>query len=261
MDARPRRGASMTARRVIACLDVQAGRVVKGTRFRDLRDAGDPVELAVRYCEDGADELVLLDISASREGRAALFDVTQRVARAVQIPFTVGGGLGSVDDLLRALDAGADKVTMNTAIALRPELIAAAAERAGSQAVVAAIDALRGGGGWGVRTHGGTMPTTLDAVAWARRVAELGAGEILLTSMDRDGTRSGYDLELLACVSTAVRVPVVASGGAGTVEHLADAFTIGCADAVLVAGILHDGAVGMRELKRRLADHNIHVRP
>jgi len=252
----------MLKRRIIPCLDVTAGRVVKGVRFQDLRDAGDPVELAARYDAEGADELVFLDITASAEGRDTMVDVVRRTAREVFIPLTVGGGVRTPDDMYRLLRAGADKVSVNTAAVQNPELIRVCAQRFGSQCVVLAIDARRraDGGGWEVYTHGGRKPTGLDAVEWARRGVELGAGEILLTSMDTDGTQSGYDLELLRAVVDAVPVPVIASGGAGTLEHLYQAVTIGGAHAVLAASIFHYGHYSIADAKRYLAERGVPVR-
>jgi len=252
----------MLKRRIIPCLDVTAGRVVKGVRFQDLRDAGDPVELAARYDAEGADELVFLDITASAEGRDTMVDVVRRTAREVFIPLTVGGGVRTPDDMYRLLRAGADKVSVNTAAVQNPELIRVCVQRFGSQCVVLAIDARRraDGGGWEVYTHGGRKPTGLDAVAWARRGVELGAGEILLTSMDTDGTQSGYDLELLRAVVDAVPVPVIASGGAGTLEHLYQAVTIGGAHAVLAASIFHYGRYSIADAKRYLAERGVPVR-
>ena len=250
----------MLSRRVIVCLDVQGARVVKGTRFESLRDVGDPVELAERYEAAGADEIVFLDISASSDERATLLEMVSRTAERLFIPLTVGGGIHSVDDVSRALQAGADKVSINSASVVRPELITECAERYGSQCVVASIDAKREGDGWLVRTRGGRSGTALDAVEWACRCAELGAGEILLTSIDRDGVRRGYDLELTLAVSRSVTVPVVASGGAGSAEHVVDAFRLGEADAALVAGILHDGVATVAELKRAMQDAGIPVR-
>ncbi len=250
----------MLRKRVIVCLDVRDGRVVKGTRFVDLRDMGDPVELAVRYEAEGADEIVFLDISATVEGRATLLDVVRRTAERLFIPLTVGGGIGSVDDIARVLRAGADKVSINTAAVRRPELLTEAAERFGRQCVVASIDAAHSGdGSFTVFTRGGRTATSLDAVAWARECAERGAGEILLTSIDEDGRRSGYDLELTAAVARSVSVPVIASGGAGAAEHFRDAFHAG-ADAALAAGIFHDGTTTVRDVKRFLAAAGVPVR-
>jgi cyclase len=256
--------------RVIPCLDVDGGRVVKGVRFVGLRDAGDPVELAARYDAEGADELVFLDITASSDARNTIVDVARRTAEEVFIPFTVGGGVRSADDARRLLRAGAEKVSVNTAAVERPELVGEVAAEFGSQCVVVAIDARRrpadddgggSGGGWTVVTHGGRRPTGLDAVAWAERVCELGAGEILLTSMDRDGTRDGYDLELTRAVSDAVPMPVIASGGVGTLAHLADGIIDGGADAVLAASIFHFGEFTVAEAKAHLAARGITVRP
>jgi cyclase len=246
--------------RIIPCLDVKDGRTVKGTRFINLRDAGDPVELAARYSDEGADELVFLDISASREGRKTFLSVVGRVARAIQIPFTVGGGIGTVDDILRALDAGADKVSLNTAIVQRPELLLEAAAAVGSQSIVAAIDARRKAGSWNVWIKGGSEETPLDAVAWAREAAQRGAGELLVTSMDTDGTKEGYDLDLLRTISQATSVPLIASGGAGSREHIRDAVSIGKADAVLAASIFHYQQISLLEIKEFLQKNNIPVR-
>ncbi len=252
----------MLAKRIIPCLDVKDGRVVKGVRFLGLRDAGDPVELAAAYDAQGADELVFLDISASHEGRRTMLDVVERVAAQVFIPFTVGGGIAGTGEVRDVLLAGADKVSLNTAAVREPRLLAEAAERFGSQCVVLAIDARRAGPGrWEVYTHGGRRPTGLDAVEWARRGVELGAGEILLTSMDADGTRAGYDLELTAAVAEAVPVPVIASGGAGSWEHLYQVLTVGKADAALAASIFHDGGCTVAEVKERLAARGVPVRP
>jgi cyclase len=251
----------MLKRRIIPCLDVTAGRVVKGVRFQDLRDAGDPVEFARRYDAEGADELVFLDITASAEGRDTMIDVVRRTAQEVFIPLTVGGGVRTPDDMYRLLRAGADKVSVNTAAVQDPELIRACAQRFGSQCVVLAIDARRRPeGGWEVYTHGGRKPTGLDVVEWARRGVALGAGEILLTSMDTDGTQNGYDLELLRAMVEAVPVPVIASGGAGTLEHLYEALTVGGAHAVLAASIFHYGRSSIAEAKRYLAARGVPVR-
>lgn len=252
----------MIAVRVIPCLDIKDGRVVKGVQFEGLRDAGDPVELAKFYDSEGADELVFLDIGASAEGRATVIDLAERVAEQVFIPFTIGGGIRTVDQIRRALHAGADKVSLNTAAIQQPSLIREAAESFGSQCIVVAIDAKRclDGSGWKVFTHGGRNATDLDAVEWARTVCELGAGEILLTSMNGDGTLAGYDLELTRAISESVTIPVIASGGAGHPEHLVTAVLEGKADAVLVASIIHDGTYRIRELKASLARSGVAMR-
>jgi len=248
--------------RVIPCLDVTAGRVVKGTNFVDLRDAGDPVELATRYDAAGADELVLLDITASSDGRDTMLDVVHRTAEEVFIPFTVGGGLRTIEDARRMLRAGADKVSVNTAAVERPDLISEIAAEFGNQCVVCAVDAKRrGAGGFEVYLHGGRTPTGIDAVAWTVQAAAGGAGEILLTSMDRDGTREGFDLELTGAVVDAVDVPVIASGGVGTLDHLAAGIVEGGADAVLAASIFHFGQHTIAEAKAFLAARGIIVRP
>lgn len=246
--------------RVIVCLDVKDGRVVKGTRFVGLRDVGDPVELAARYEEEGADEIVFLDVSASREGRGTLLDTVRRTAEALFIPLTVGGGVRGADDIGPLLRAGADKISVNTAAVLDPGLLTEGADRFGSQCIVASIDAAREVDGWRCYTHGGSRPTDLEAVAWARECHERGAGEILLTSIDQDGARSGYALDLTRAVADAVPAPVIASGGAGEAIHLRDAFTGGHASAALVAGILHDGLTTVAELKSALAGWGIPVR-
>jgi imidazole glycerol-phosphate synthase subunit HisF len=250
----------MTTRRVVVCLDMKAGRVVKGVQFSALRDVGDPVELAKRYEAEGADELVFLDVSASEEERAPLWEVAKKTAEAIFIPLTIGGGIASVNDVTHALRSGADKVAMNSAAIKSPELITDAARAVGAQCVVVSIDAKRENGSWRVYSHGGKRATDLDAVAWAKRAADLGAGEILLTSIDRDGARTGYDLELTKTIASAVSVPVVASGGAGNAGHVADAFSIGNAEAALVAGMLHDGSTTVREIKKRLAACGLAVR-
>ncbi len=252
----------MPAKRIIPCLDVTAGRVVKGVRFVDLRDAGDPAELAAAYDRAGADEIVFLDITASSDERAILLDVVARTADQVFIPLTVGGGVRSVEDVQELLTHGADKVSVNTAALADPSLIARGAERFGSQCMVLAIDARRRpDGGWEVFSHGGRRPTGRDAVEWAQEGERLGAGEILLTSMDRDGTRDGYDLDLLRAVTSAVRLPVIASGGAGDAEHLHQALTVGGAEAALAASIFHFGELTIAEVKRYLADRGVEVRP
>jgi len=251
----------MLAKRIIPCLDVTSGRVVKGTRFVDLRDAGDPVECAKAYDAQGADELVFLDITASSDNRATMVDVVARTAEQCFMPLTVGGGIRTVEDFRTMLLAGADKVSVNTAAINNPLLIAQAAEAFGSQCVVLAIDAKRDGPGrWRVYTHGGRKPTELDAVAWATEACRLGAGEILLTSMDADGTCDGYDIGLTAAVSSAVSVPVIASGGAGELNHLADVLSQGKADAVLAASIFHFGKFRIAEAKEYLARHGVPVR-
>jgi len=248
--------------RVIPCLDVDAGRVVKGVNFVGIRDAGDPVELAARYDTEGADELVFLDITASSDARDTMVHVVERVADEVFIPFTVGGGVRTVDDARRMLRAGADKVSFNTAAVNDPDIVRASAEEFGSQCVVVAIDARRRPkGGWEVVTHGGRVPTGLDAIEWAQRVCALGAGEILLTSMDRDGTRAGYDVALLQEINAAVGVPVIASGGVGTLEHLYEGVAAGGASAVLAASIFHFGQHTIREAKQYLVDRGVVVRP
>ncbi len=250
----------MTSIRLIPCLDIRDGRVVKGTNFVGIRDAGDPVERAKFYDEEGADELVFLDITASHEGRATVIDLAERVAEQVFIPFTVGGGLRTVEDMRQALLAGADKVSLNSAAVANPGLIRAAAEKFGAQCVVVAIDAKRQSDHWEVFTHGGRTPTGLDAVEWAKQAVSLGSGEILLTSMDGDGTRSGYDLALTRAVSEAVGVPVIASGGAGNAQHTIDAVTEGKADAVLLAGILHDGVTTIEALKSEMRSSGLVIR-
>jgi imidazole glycerol-phosphate synthase subunit HisF len=252
----------MRSVRVIPCLDVDGGRVVKGVNFVGLRDAGDPVELAARYDAEGADEVVFLDITASSDARDTMVDVARRTAEHVFIPFTVGGGVRSVDDARRLLMAGAEKVSVNTAAIDRPELIGELAAEFGAQCVVVAIDARRrAGGGFEVYTHGGRTPTGLDAVEWAGRAAELGAGEILLTSMDRDGTKEGFDLELTRAVTDSVNVPVIASGGVGTLAHLVDGVIEGGADAVLAASIFHFGEHTVAEAKAELERVGVIVRP
>jgi cyclase len=250
----------MLTRRIIPCLDVDAGRVVKGTKFLNLVDAGDPVEVAARYNREGADELVFLDITASSDKRPILLDVVRRTAERVFIPLTVGGGVRSVADVRTLLKAGADKVSINTAAVKDPGLVRNASRAVGSQCIVAAIDAKRRtGGGWEVYIHGGRTPTGLDAVAWARKVVRLGAGEILLTSMDADGTKAGYDTRLLKAVCEAVTVPVIASGGAGRPEHFLDAFRAG-SDAALAASLFHFKELSIARLKRYLSGKGIPVR-
>ncbi|MBM3219095.1 MAG: imidazole glycerol phosphate synthase subunit HisF [Candidatus Rokubacteria bacterium] len=264
----------MLAKRVIPCLDVKDGRVVKGVRFVDLRDAGDPVEAALAYDAQGADELVFLDITASHEDRHIMLDVVRRTAEGIYMPLTVGGGIRSIEDVRRLLRAGADKVSLNTAALAHPAVIREAAERFGSQCIVVAIDARREGGlgvlsdgapmskgtRWGVYTHGGRRPAGRDAIAWAQEAVALGAGEILLTSMDRDGTKDGYDLELTRAVSDAVTVPVIASGGAGSLEHLVEGVTEGGADAALAASIFHFAIHAIAEAKAYMRDRGVEVR-
>jgi cyclase len=254
----------MLAKRVIPCLDVDRGRVVKGTNFLQLRDAGDPVEVAARYEAEGADELVFLDITASHEGRAIMLDVVRRTAEVVFMPLTVGGGIRTVDDIRQLLNAGSDKVSINSAAPRNPEFVRESARRFGSQCIVVNIDPKRvqrdGREFWEVHINGGRVGTGLEAVAWAREVERLGAGEIVLTSMDADGTKNGYDLEITAAVSQAVSIPVVASGGAGCPEHLADAILVGKADAALAASIFHYGEYTIRETKEVMAAQGVPVR-
>ena len=256
----------MLAKRVVPCLDVKDGRVVKGVQFVDLRDAGDPVEAALAYDAQGADELVFLDITASHEARDTMLDVVRRTAEGIYMPLTVGGGIRSVDDVRRLLRAGADKISLNTAALERPAVIREAVERFGSQCIVVAIDARREPGRagepvrWGVYTHGGRRPAGRDAIAWACEAVDLGAGEILLTSMDRDGTKDGYDLELTRAVSQRVSVPVIASGGAGSLEHFSEVFIDGCADAALAASIFHFGTHTIAEAKAYLRGRGVEVR-
>lgn len=248
------------AKRIIPCLDVTDDRVVKGVNFVELRDAGDPVEIARRYDEQGADELTFLDITASSDNRGLILHIIEQVASQVFIPLTVGGGVRAVEDVRRLLNAGADKVSMNTAAVVNPQLVADASGRFGSQCIVVAIDAKRVGDHWEVFTHGGRKPTGLDAVEWARKMVALGAGELLLTSMDRDGTKSGFDLELTRAISDAVDVPIIASGGVGNLDHLVDGVKQGGADAVLAASIFHFGEYSVDQAKHYMADHGIEVR-
>lgn len=251
----------MLAKRIIPCLDVHAGRVVKGTNFVNLRDAGDPVELSALYDREGADELVFLDITASAEERSIIYDVARRTAEQVFIPFTVGGGLRTIEDIRSMLKAGADKISLNTAAVKTPTLITDGARRFGSQCIVVAIDARASGDRqWEVVVNGGRTPTGMDAVEWAKKAEDLGAGEILLTSMDKDGTKDGYDIELTRAISESIRIPVIASGGAGTLEHLYQAVTDGAADAVLAASIFHYGEYSIAEAKRYLKDRGVAVR-
>ncbi len=248
------------AKRVIPCLDVTGGRVVKGVNFIDLRDAGDPVEVASRYDEQGADELTFLDITASSDGRDIILHVIEAVAARVFIPLTIGGGVRKVEDVRRLLNAGADKVSINTAAVENPDLVCDAAGKVGNQCIVVAIDAKRRAGGWEVYTHGGRKPTGLDAIGWAKRMEMAGAGEILLTSMDRDGTRNGFDLELTRAVSDALGIPVIASGGVGSLDHLAQGVIAGGADAVLAASIFHFGEHTVRQAKLHMRERGIEVR-
>ncbi len=251
----------MYAKRIIPCLDVKNGRVVKGVSFVDLRDAGDPVECAAAYDRAGADELVLLDITATHEGRGTMMDIVERVAKTVFIPFTVGGGIRTTDDFKELLRAGADKISVNSAAVRNPDLINEAAEKFGSQCVVCAIDAKRReNSGWEVYLNGGRIRTGIDAVEWAKEAYKRGAGEILLTSMDCDGQKNGYDIELTHAVSTAVGIPVIASGGAGKKEHFYDAFTKGAADAVLAASLFHFNELPIPELKKYLRENGVSVR-
>jgi cyclase len=248
------------AKRVIPCLDVTAGRVVKGVKFVELRDAGDPVEIAARYDGEGADELTFLDITASSDDRDILLHVIEAVAGKVFIPLTVGGGVRQVADVRRLLNAGADKVSINTAAVTNPDLVREASRVVGNQAIVVAIDAKKTGASWEVFTHGGRKPTGLDVVQWAQRMQQAGAGEILLTSMDRDGTRDGFDVALTRAVSEAVGIPVVASGGVGSMEHLADGVIEGRADAVLAASVFHFGDFTVRQAKQHMQSRGIEVR-
>lgn len=252
----------MYAKRIIPCLDVKNGRVVKGVNFVNLRDAGDPVECAVEYDKKGADELVLLDITATNEGRGTMIDIVSRVANSIFIPFTVGGGIRTTEDFKELLRAGADKISVNSAAVRNPDLINEAAYKFGSQCVVCAIDAKRREqGSWEVYLNGGRLPTGIDAVTWAQEAVSRGAGEILLTSMDCDGKKTGYDLELTRAVSERVGVPVIASGGAGALEHFYDALTVGKADAVLAASLFHFNEIPIETLKAYLAEKGIPVRP
>lgn len=252
----------MLTKRIIPCLDVKDGRVVKGTKFLELRDAGDPVECAKAYGAQGADELVFLDITASSDNRATMIDVVERTASECFMPLTVGGGIRTVGDMQLMLRAGADKVSVNTAAIQRPKLIREGADRFGAQCIVTAIDARRNPqGGWTVYTHGGRHPTELDAVSWSVEVEKLGAGEILLTSMDTDGMKTGYDMDLVRAVSSAVGIPVIASGGAGTLEHMADVLLHAGADAVLAASIFHFGEYTVGDVKKYLASRGVAVRP
>jgi cyclase len=250
----------MLTRRIIPCLDVLERRVVKGVKFENLVDVGDPVELAARYSDEGADELVLLDISASLEARTTFVDIVEQVARRVAIPLTVGGGIRSLDDILRLLRHGADKVSLNSILTKDPELLTRASDRVGCQALVGAIDAVRSNGSWGVRILSGTRATGLDALEWARTLVERGAGELLVTSMDSDGTKGGYDTSLLRRLTEVVTVPIVASGGAGNMQHVLEALTVGKADAVLAASIFHFNEILIPELKQYLNSHGVAIR-
>jgi imidazole glycerol-phosphate synthase subunit HisF len=251
----------MLAKRIIPCLDVKAGRVVKGVKFVGLRDAGDPVEVARVYDRDGADELCFLDITASHENRGIILDVVARTAEQIFMPLTVGGGITTTEDIRNLLRAGADKVSINTAAVNRPEFVREAAQRFGSQCVVVAIDAKRVGNHWEVFTHGGRNPSGIDACEWSKRMESYGAGEILLTSMDRDGTKAGYDLELTRTISKAVNIPVIASGGVGELQHIYDGLTEGGASAALAASIFHFGEFSIRHCKEFLTKHGVQVRP
>ncbi len=250
----------MLAKRIIPCLDIKEGRVVKGVSFVELRDAGDPLELAMRYNEQSADELVFLDITASHENRGLTLELAKRLARVLFIPFTIGGGIASVDDIHSIVTAGADKVSVNTAAVNHPELISRSAERFGSQCIVVAMDVKREGDGWQVYTHGGRRPTGIDAIAWAQEVTRRGAGEILLTSMDQDGRQTGFDLAITAAISERVNVPVIASGGGGAIEHFHQALTTGKADAVLAASVFHYGQLTVPRLKQALRERGVPVR-
>ena len=252
----------MLAKRIIPCLDVNAGRVVKGVNFVNLRDAGDPVEIARKYNDDGADELTFLDITASSDQRAMILDVIERVAEQVFIPLTVGGGIRSVEDVRRLMNVGADKISINTAAVTNPQLVKDASDHFGSQAIVVAIDARKrpNAEGWEVFTHGGRKATGLDAVAWAKKMQDLGAGEILLTSMDRDGQKIGFDLALTRAITDALEIPVIASGGVGNLQHLVDGVKKGGADAVLAASIFHFGEYTVQQAKQFMAAQNIEVR-
>lgn len=250
----------MLTRRIIPCLDVLNGRVVKGRQFIDLIDVGNPVELAARYSDEGADEIVVLDISATLEGRAPFYEIVERIAGRVAIPLTVGGGIRTLENIITLLHSGADKVSLNTVLTEDPDILSRAADRVGSQALVAALDAKRNGENWFIKTRSGTSATPLEAIAWARTVVDRGAGEILVTSIDRDGMKSGYDLPLLRLLAATVRVPIVASGGAGSKEHMFDAVTTGNADAILAASIFHFNEIPINELKQYLRDRGVLVR-
>ena len=248
------------AKRIIPCLDVNAGRVVKGINFVSLQDAGDPVEIARKYDEEGADELTFLDITASSDNRGLILDIIESVAKEIFIPLTVGGGVRSTDDVRCLLNAGADKISINTSAILNPKLVAEASSRFGSQCIVVAIDAKKVGDHWEVFTHGGRNPTGLNAVEWAKKMVNLGAGELLLTSMDRDGTKVGFDIDLTKLISDAVEVPIIASGGVGNLQHLVDGVLLGGADAVLAASIFHYGEYTIREAKEFMSNNNVEIR-
>ena len=248
------------AKRIIPCLDVNAGRVVKGINFVSLKDAGDPVEIARKYDEEGADELTFLDITASSDNRDLILDIIESVAKEIFIPLTVGGGVRSSDDVRRLLNVGADKISINTSAILNPNLVAEASSRFGSQCIVVAIDAKKVGNHWEVFTHGGRNSTGLDAVEWAKKMVNLGAGELLLTSMDRDGTKIGFDIALTKLISEAVEVPIIASGGVGNLQHLVDSVLLGGADAVLAASIFHYGEFTIREAKEYMTNNNVEIR-
>ncbi|MCI0416613.1 imidazole glycerol phosphate synthase subunit HisF [bacterium] len=250
----------MLTKRIIPCLDILQGRVVKGKQFVNLIDAGDPVELAARYSHEGADELVILDISATLENRNPFYEMVERIARTVAIPLTVGGGIRTVEDIVTILRCGADKVSLNTILSEHPEILSEAAERVGTQALVAALDAESENGTWRIKVRSGTQATAMNAIDWAKRVVELGAGELLITSIDRDGMKSGYDCALLKRLSDAVRVPIVASGGAGSKEHLLQVLRDGNADAVLAASIFHFGEISIQSLKEYLRNEKLPVR-
>jgi len=248
------------AKRIIPCLDVNAGRVVKGINFVSLQDAGDPVAIARKYDEEGADELTFLDITASSDNRGLILDIIESVAKEIFIPLTVGGGVRSADDVRRLLNAGADKISINTSAILNPKLVTEVSSRFGSQCIVVAIDAKKVGDHWEVFTHGGRNPTGLDAIEWAKKMVNLGAGELLLTSMDRDGTKVGFDIDLTKLISDAVEVPIIASGGVGNLQHLVDGVLLGGADAVLAASIFHYGEYTIREAKEFMSNNNVEIR-
>jgi imidazole glycerol-phosphate synthase subunit HisF len=250
----------MLSNRIIPCLDIKNGRTVKGVNFEGLRDAGDPVELAQRYSLEGADELVFLDITATNERRKTLIDLVEKISKVINIPFTVGGGIGSVEEISNLLKAGADKVSLNSSILKNPNLITQASDRFGSQCIVAAIDAKKAGKSWNVFTKAGTVNTNLDTLEWAIEVVKRGAGEILLTSMDKDGTKSGFDIELLKLISENIPIPLIASGGAGTIQHCIDAIKVGKANAVLAASIFHFKEIEIFELKEAMKNNGISVR-